>query len=108
MNDFFYRYSKCRRKTIDLIFKVLKPEVKNAFISVIEWPRISAWPLMWGDELTLSQSDLYAIFPFGKEKVLKFLNSGELPAVKVGKDYITTFNLLEKWTEEHVGEEIYY
>ena len=80
----------------------------GAFISVIEWSRISAWLLMWGDELTLSQSDLYAIFPFGKEKVLKFLNSGELPAVKVGKDYITTFNLLEKWTEEHVGEEIYY
>ena len=80
----------------------------GAFISVIEWSRISAWPLMWGDELTLSQSDLYAIFPFGKEKVLKFLNSGELPAVKVGKGYITTFNLLEKWTEEHVGEEIYY
>ena len=45
MNDFFYRYSKCRRKTIDLIFKVLKPEVKNAFISVIEWPRIPAWYL---------------------------------------------------------------
>lgn len=45
MNGFFYRYSKCRRKTIDLIFKVLKPEVKNAFISVIEWPRIPAWYL---------------------------------------------------------------
>lgn len=45
MIDFFYRYSKCRRKTIDLIFKVLKPEVKNAFISVIEWPRIPAWYL---------------------------------------------------------------
>ena len=45
MNDFFCRYSKCRRKTIDLIFKVLKPEVKNAFISVIEWPRIPAWYL---------------------------------------------------------------
>lgn len=45
MNDFFYRYSKCRRKTIDFIFKVLKPKVKNAFISVIEWPRILAWYL---------------------------------------------------------------
>ena len=42
---FFCRYSKCRRKTIDLIFKVLKSEVKNAFISVIEWPRIPAWYL---------------------------------------------------------------
>ena len=45
MNDFFCRYSKCRRKTVDLIFKVLGPEVKNAFISVIEWPRIPAWYL---------------------------------------------------------------
>ena len=47
MSDLFYRYSKCRRKTIDLIFKVLKPEVKNAFISVIEWPRIPAWYLKY-------------------------------------------------------------
>ena len=45
MNDFFYKYSKCRRKIIDLIFKVLKLKVKNAFISVIEWLRISAWYL---------------------------------------------------------------
>ena len=56
----------------------------------------------------LPQNDLNTIFPFGKEKVLKLLNSGELPVVKIGKDYITTFKLLEKWIEEHVGEEIYY
>ena len=33
---FFADIRNARRKTIDLIFKVLKPEVKNAFISVIE------------------------------------------------------------------------
>ena len=42
---FFTDIRNARRKTIDLIFKVLKPEVKNAFISVIEWPRIPAWYL---------------------------------------------------------------
>lgn len=42
---FFADIRNARRKTIDLIFKVLGPEVKNAFISVIEWPRILAWYL---------------------------------------------------------------
>lgn len=28
--------------------------------------------------------------------------------VKVGKDYITTFKLLEDWIAEHLGEEIYF
>ena len=47
MNDFFTDIRNARRKTIDLIFQVLKPEVKNAFISVIEWPRIPAWYLKY-------------------------------------------------------------
>lgn len=41
-------------------------------------------------------------------KVLQLIKSGELPLVKVGKDYITTFNLLEEWIKNHIGEEIYY
>lgn len=44
----------------------------------------------------LSQQDLYDVLPFGKTKVLQLIKSGELPLVKVGKDYITTFNLLEE------------
>ena len=56
----------------------------------------------------LSQQDLYDILPFGKTKVLQLIKSGELPLVKVGKDYITTFNLLEEWIKNHIGEEIYY
>ena len=56
----------------------------------------------------LSHQDLYDVLPFGKTKVLQLIKSGELPLVKVGKDYITTFNLLEEWIKNHIGEEIYY
>lgn len=56
----------------------------------------------------LNQSDLYEILPFGKTKVQQLIKSGELPLVKVGKDYITTFNILEDWIRSHIGEEIYY
>ena len=56
----------------------------------------------------LSQQDIYDVLPFGKTKVLQLIKSGELPLVKVGKDYITTFNLLEEWIKNHIGEEIYY
>lgn len=56
----------------------------------------------------LSQQELYDVLPFGKTKVLQLIKSGELPLVKVGKDYITTFNLLEEWIKNHIGEEIYY
>lgn len=56
----------------------------------------------------LSQQDLYDVLPFGKTKVLQLIKSGELPLVKIGKDYITTFNLLEEWIKNHIGEEIYY
>lgn len=55
----------------------------------------------------LSQQDLYNVLPFGKTKTLQLIRSGELPLVKIGKDYITTFNLLEEWIKNHIGEEIY-
>ena len=42
----------------------------------------------------LSQQDLYDVLPFGKTKTLQLIKSGEFPLVKVGKDYITTFNLM--------------
>ena len=56
----------------------------------------------------LSQSDLYDILPFGKTKVNQLIHSGELPLVKIGKDYITTYNILEEWVRKHIGDEIYY
>ena len=56
----------------------------------------------------LKQTDLYDILPFGKTKINQLIKSGQLPLLKIGNDYITTFNLLEKWIENHIGEEIYY
>jgi hypothetical protein len=56
----------------------------------------------------LKQSDLYDVLPFGKTKIQQLIKSGELPLVKVGKDYITTYNILEEWIKKHIGEEIYY
>ena len=60
------------------------------------------------EQKVLSQTDLYDILPFGKTKVQQLIKSGQLPLMKIGKDYITTFNILEKWISEHLGEEIYY
>ena len=56
----------------------------------------------------LSLNDLYDVLPFGKTKILKLIAANELPVMKVGKDYITTYNILEKWVEEHIGDEIYF
>ena len=56
----------------------------------------------------LKQTDLYDILPFGKTKINQLIKSGQLPLLKIGNDYITTFYLLEKWIENHIGEEIYY
>lgn len=54
------------------------------------------------------QKDLYKILPFGKTKINQLLKSGKLPVVKIGNDYITTFNLLEEWIKNNIGEEIFY
>ena len=56
----------------------------------------------------LKQTDLYKILPFGKTKINQLIASGSLPLVKIGKDYLTTYSLLEQWVKEHIGEEIYY
>ena len=56
----------------------------------------------------LKQADLYEILPFQKTKIQQLIRSGELPVVKVGKDYITTYPLIEKWIAENIGNEIYF
>lgn len=60
------------------------------------------------DQKIIKQTDLYEILPFGKTKINQLIRSGELPLLKVGNDYITTFNILEDWIRDHIGEEIYY
>lgn len=59
-------------------------------------------------ERILSQNDLYEILPFGKTKVQQLIKSNQLPLVKIGKDYITTFSILEQWINNNLGTEIYY
>ena len=56
----------------------------------------------------LSQKDLYDVFPFGKTKIKQLIASKQLPLFKIGKDYVTTYNILEDWIREHIGDEIYY
>lgn len=56
----------------------------------------------------LGLKDLYEILPFGKTKIMQLIHAGELPVVKVGKNYITTPSKIEKWIEENVGQELYY
>lgn len=60
------------------------------------------------DKKIIKQTDLYEILPFGKTKINKLIQSGQLPLLKIGNDYITTFNILENWIKDHIGEEIYY
>ena len=56
----------------------------------------------------LSQKDLYDVLPFGKTKIKQLIASKQLPLFKIGKDYVTTYNILEDWIKEHIGDEIYY
>lgn len=56
----------------------------------------------------LKQTDLYNILPFGKTKINQLIKSEQLPLLKIGNDYITTYNILEDWIRSHIGEEIYY
>lgn len=56
----------------------------------------------------ITQKELYKILPFGKTKIKQIIKSGCMPAVKLGKDYLTSYPLIEKWIEKHAGEEIYF
>ncbi len=55
-----------------------------------------------------SQKDLLNIFPVKKTKLKQLLNAGVLPVVKVGRTYMSSDGLIQKWLEENVGKEIYY
>ena len=58
------------------------------------------------DEKIYKLQDLERIFPFGRTKLLKLCKAGVLPVIKVGKDYISSPTLVEKWMIEHEGKEI--
>ncbi|WP_091229607.1 helix-turn-helix domain-containing protein [Anaerobium acetethylicum] len=56
----------------------------------------------------LNAKELQELFGFGKTKMCELMQSGVLPVVKIGRDYITTKNALEKWIEDNIGNEIFY
>lgn len=56
----------------------------------------------------LSLEDIHKLLPFKRTKIQQLLNAGVLPVVKIGRDYITTQNELEKWISDNLGKEIYY
>lgn len=53
-------------------------------------------------------ADLEKIFPFGKSKLLALCKDGLLPVVKVGRDYISSPELISRWMLEHDGKEVLY
>lgn len=56
----------------------------------------------------LKQTDLYELLPFKKTKIQELIRSGQLPLVKIGKDYITTEEKMHQWIDDHIGQEIFF
>lgn len=56
----------------------------------------------------LTKSDLLKIFPFKRTKLQQLLNAGVLPVVQIGKTYITSEAMLQRWLEENIGKKIFY
>ena len=60
------------------------------------------------DEKIYTIKDLERIFPFGRTKILQLCQAGALPVVKVGKDYISSPQLIETWLQDNVGKTIIF
>ena len=54
-----------------------------------------------------SFSDLLTIFPFGKTKLRQLLLAGVLPVVKVGRQYVTSDEAIQRWVLENAGKKFY-
>ncbi len=55
-----------------------------------------------------SKKDLLEIFPFKRTKLQQLLSAGVLPVVKVGRTYLSSPEILQRWLLENVGREILY
>lgn len=55
-----------------------------------------------------SFSDLLTIFPFGKTKLRQLLKAGVLPVIKIGKQYVTSEEAIQRWVLENTGKEILF
>ena len=60
------------------------------------------------DNNLYSFSDLLNIFPFGKTKLRQLLHAGVLPVVKVGRQYVTSDDAIQRWILENAGKEILF
>ncbi len=56
----------------------------------------------------LNSQDLQEMFGFGKTKMCELFQSGVLPVVKIGRDYITTQKAVEDWIKDNIGKEIFF
>jgi hypothetical protein len=56
----------------------------------------------------MQTDDIINYFGFGKTKMNELFQSGILPVVKVGRDYITTKKAVDDWVNNNIGKEIYY
>lgn len=56
----------------------------------------------------LNTKDLQELFGFGKTKMSELFQSGVLPVVKIGRDYIATQKAIEKWINDNTGKEIFF
>ena len=54
----------------------------------------------------LNSKDLQVMFGFGKTKMSQVLNSGLLPVVKIGKQWVTTDAQMQEWFNKNAGKEI--
>lgn len=54
----------------------------------------------------LNQHDLQHIFGYGRDKMRRFLNSGLLPAVKIGNNYYISKQQLDDWMTKNAGKEL--
>lgn len=58
------------------------------------------------ENIIYTLNDLEKIFPFGRSKLLKLCQIHALPVIKVGKDYISSPELISRWLLENDGKEI--
>ena len=56
----------------------------------------------------ITEKELREMLPFGKTKFNQLLKAGELPLMKIGRDYITTESVVKKKKKKHIGQELYY
>lgn len=56
-----------------------------------------------GEEIrVLCKKDLLEIFPFRRTKLQQLLNAGVLPVVKVGRSYLSSDAMIQRWLMENI------